>query len=189
MSKHRCTKLCSSIPSNLMCACFACTQRAKANALLGDRRRGALRKGEKRPRPGQQSETEPDTTEDEDETGEGAAAAERWLRPTLRPNRTLVIRAKYDSGSDTELTLEPPALEGAHYACAAGGASGGSEGGVPRKASVLHALAGDEGRETPPPQPRPRVHADDSDGEGGRWGVQRRPIGVSLLSTITRMPA
>ena len=161
--------------------CSACAQRAKANALLGDRRRGALRKGEKRPRPGQHSDSEPDTTEDEAEGGEGPVA-ERWLRPTLRPNRTLVIRAKYDSGSDIEFTLEPPALESCHADAAAGGAAGKAAAEMSRKASVLEALGCDEGRETPPRQPRPRVSMEDSDGDGGRWGVQRRPTGGLLRS-------
>ena len=87
-------------------------QRAKANALLADRRRGGpLRKGEQRPRPGQHPDSEPDTTEDEDAGGGGDGGdAERWLRPTLRPNRTLSVRAAmYDSGSDTEISLAPSA--------------------------------------------------------------------------------
>ena len=88
---------------------YACPQRAKANALLADRRKGPLRKGEQRLRAGQHLDSEPDTSEEEDDGGDEAAGAERWLRPTLRPNRTLNIRAKYDSGSDTEITLEASA--------------------------------------------------------------------------------
>ena len=59
-----------------------------------------------------------------------------------------------------------------------------------RRASALHALAGPdddfEAREASPSRPRPRATVDDSDGEGGKWGVQRRSAGelnAPLLSS------
>ena len=53
---------------------------------------------------------------------------------------------------------------------------------MPRKASALHALAdpGEAAREASPGRPRPRATVDDSDGEVGKWGVQRRGAGDEL---------
>ena len=60
---------------------------------------------------------------------------------------------------------------------------------MPRKASVLHGLAGPdiEAREASPSRPRPRATVDDSDGEGGKWGVQRRGAGNDLPNVSCRL--
>lgn len=58
-----------------------------------------------------------------------------------------------------------------------------------RKPSVPQALAGphdEEYREASPARPRPRATIDDSDGEGGKWGVQRRSAGDLWLPKLKR---
>ena len=101
------------------------------------------------------SETTSDTSEDE-----GAAPQDCWLRPTLRPNRTLVIRNKYDSGSDTDLG----AAADSNSAAAFGGVKGLA---VPSRHSVIQALGDTELKKVAGP-------AAESDGEECRWGVRRR---------------
>ena len=101
--------------------------------------------------------SQPDTSEDE---GEAAPAAkECWLRPTLRPNRTLVIRNKYDSGSDTDT--------GAAKATPAGGMKTMV---IPRKQAMLQALVDAETKGGLPAK-------EESDAEESRWGVRRRGPG------------
>ena len=64
---------------------------------------------------------------------------------------------------------------------------GDGGGGVPRKASALHAVVGSDeaAREASPSRPRPRATVDDSDGEGGKWGVQRRSAGAFRLPNLS----
>ncbi len=61
-------------------------------------------------------------------------------------------------------------------------------GSVPRKASTLHAPAEPDGaaREASPSRPRPRATVDDSDGEVGKWGVQRRGAGAVLAVSLSQ---
>ena len=62
---------------------------------------------------------------------------------------------------------------------------------MPRKPSTLHALADPDeaAREASPGRPRPRAMADDSDGEVGKWGVQRRSAGAVLSVCFKRTDA
>lgn len=107
----------------------------------------------KQPRAGRGSETPPDTDEDE-----AALPEDCWLRPTLRPNRTLVVRNKYDSGSDTD-----PAERKAAVA-----AVGGMKTIVlPRREAMLQAMVDDE------PTGR-KDAAEGSEDDECRWGVRRR---------------
>jgi len=66
-------------------------------------------------------------------------------------------------------------------------ASADGGGGMPRKASALHALAMEPdqaAREASLGRPRPRATVDDSDGDVGKWGVQRRGAGSFLSASL-----
>ena len=124
-------------------------------------------------------ETPPDTSEDEE-----MAPQECWLRPNLRPNRTLVIRNKYDSGSDTEMGDLADSSSGVDP-------SGAKSVAAPSRHSVAHAIGEVDTKED-------KKSAEDSEGEECRWGVRRRgpretphlPTSFLLIihTSVSRLP-